>query len=95
MRGCRGAQTQVNYNTKWTLPLQNVSDMVPFFIFIDFYNRKFPNSEVCRVLVGVKDKVSPPRLPGNVRFGRRIVANGVLGLGVRQGSSVTISALRV
>ena len=29
----------VNYNTKWTLPLQNASEMVPFLIFIDLYNR--------------------------------------------------------
>ena len=64
----------------------------------------FPNSEVCRVLVGVKDKVSPPRLPGNVRFGRRVVANaGTASVSVvvlalpfqRCESSVTISALRV
>ena len=55
----------------------------------------FPNSESFRVLVGVKDKVSPPRLPGNVRFGRRIGANRDSAQGVRRGSSVTISALRV
>ena len=46
----------------------------------------FPNNERFRVLVGVKGKVSPPRLPGNVRFGQRIGANG--------GSTVTIPALR-
>ena len=36
----RSSPNPVNYYTKWTLPLQNASEMVPFLIFIDFYNRK-------------------------------------------------------
>ena len=48
-----------------------------------------------RVLVGVKDKVSPPRLPGNVRFGRRVIANGGRRPVTRTGYIVTVSALRV
>ena len=55
----------------------------------------FPNSERFRVLVGVKDKVSTPCLPGNVRFGRRIGANGGRRPVTRTGSSVTVSVLRV
>ena len=59
------------------------------------YPRKFPMRKVCRVLVDVKDKVSPPRLPGNVRFGRRIGANRDSVPVYRPGSSVTASAPRV
>ena len=36
----QSSPNRVNYDSKWTLPLQNVSEMVPFFIFIDFYERK-------------------------------------------------------
>ena len=36
VRGPRSLSNTVNYNTKWTSPLQNASEMVAFFIFMIF-----------------------------------------------------------
>ena len=47
------------------------------------------------ILLGHQRFGSPPRRPGNVRFGRPVIANGGLGLVNHTVSSVTVSALRV
>ena len=58
----------------------------------------FPNSEVFRVLGDVKDRMSPCRLRGKIRLGRRRARNGWQDLGVMYNwchSHVTLSAVRV